>query len=705
MSTQTATIVVTDLVGSTELRAALGEDRAEEVRRLHDRAMIEVAERAGGIVVKGLGDGLLVQFAGAAEAVGVAVAMQQAVDTLGRREGLGLAIRVGISSGDVTVEDGDCFGVPVVEASRLCSTAGPGEIYVAEVVTVLARGRGNHVIEPVGDLELKGLPEPVAVHRIGWEPARAAADLRGVVPYVGRAEERRVLRERFDAAAGGAGGLVLIAGEPGIGKTRLTTEVCRDVAVDPGATVLVGGCHDGDVGAYAPFVEAITDWLRATPVAEVTRVLGSEAPVIGRLAPAVHKVLDDVPAPADLGPDEAEARLNDAIGQVLARLTDERPTVLLLDDLHWADAASIALLRVVARKATSLRLLVIGTYRDTDLDRRHPLAEALPLLRREVEPTRLALTGLPSEAVHELLERLADHEVPMAFASLLADQTDGNPFFLREMLIHFTEVGALRFEDGVWVAADDIVNAIPEGVREVVGRRLSQLGETTQKVLGIGALFEVAFPLDVAAEVAKIDEDEALDAIDEALQAQIVLATEVFDRYEFSHALFRQTLIGELNPSRQVRTHRAIAEALEKRVAGRPSPEMAAVLARHWYQSAAIPGAERGVPAALIVANDAAARYAHRDALDAWTVALELLPDGDEHESEIRLRRARSGLAARVDPDRVVEDARVAAAEIAALDDPDLAADAVSELVVEAWTVGDRETAWRLAEVGRAHLR
>jgi class 3 adenylate cyclase len=704
MTTQTATILVSDLVGSTELRAALGEDRAEEVRRLHDRALSEVAERAGGIVVKGLGDGLLVQFAGAAEAVGVAVMMQQTIDTLGRREGLDLAIRVGVSSGDVTVEDGDCFGGPVVEASRLCSAAGNGEIYAAEVVTVLARGRGNHVIAPVGDLELKGLPDPVAVHRIGWEPTSASSDLRGVAPYVGRTEERRILRERFDAAAAGAGGLVLIAGEPGIGKTRLTTELCRDVAVDPGAVVLIGGCHDGDVGAYAPFVEAITDWLRATPLAEVTRVLGTEASVLGRVAPAVHRVLTDVSELADLGPDEAEARLNDAIGQVLTRLAETHPAVLLLDDLHWADAGSIALLRLVARKATGIRLLVIGTYRDTDLDRRHPLAEALPLLRREVEPTRLALGGLPTESVHELLERLADHEVPMAFATMLADQTDGNPFFLREMLIHLTEVGALRFEDGVWTASADIANAIPEGVREVVGRRLSQLSDPTQKLLEIGAHFEVSFPLDVAAEVAKIDEDEALDAIDEALQAQIVLATEVFDRYAFSHALFRQTLVSELNPSRQVRTHRAIAEALEKRVAGRPSPEMAAVLARHWSQSAAIPGAERGVPAALIVAEDAAARYAHRDALDAWSVALELLPEGDEREAQIRLGRARSGLAGGIGADVVVEDARIAAAEVAAVDGDDAAADAVSDLVILAWLVGHRQAAWRLGEVGRSHL-
>jgi len=704
MGTQTATILVSDLVGSTELRAALGEDRAEEVRRLHDRALTEAAERAGGIVVKGLGDGLLVQFAGAAEAVGVAVAMQQAVDALGRREGLDLSIRVGVSSGDVTVEDGDCFGVPVVEASRLCAAAGSDEIYAAEVVTVLARGRGNHEIEPVGDLVLKGLPDPVAVHRIGWEPVRAVADLRGLAPYVGRADERRVLRERFDAAVTGTGGLVLIAGEPGIGKTRLITEVCRDVTVDPGATVLIGGCHDGEVGAYAPFVEALNDWLRSTPADEVARVLGGEAAVIGRLAPTVHGVLPDVAAPADLGPDEAEARLNDAIGQVFARMTEARPAVLVLDDLHWADAATVGLLRVVARKATAMPLLVVGTYRDTDLDRRHPLSEALPLLRREVEPTRLALHGLPAESVRELLERLADHEVPEAFASMLAEQTDGNPFFLREMLIHLTDVGALRFEDGVWVASADIANAIPEGVREVIGRRLSQLSETAQKVLGIGALFEVAFPLDVVAEVAKVDEDEALDAIDDALAAQIVLATEVFDRYVFSHALFRQTLVGELNPSRQVRTHRAIAEALDKRLTGPPSPAAAALLAHHWSESAAIPGAERGVPAALILAEDAAARYAHRDAFDAWSIALELLLEGDEREAEIRLCRARSGLAARIDPDVVVDDADVAATLIAAADGPDCAAEAMADLVLAAWYSADRLTGWRLAAIGRAHL-
>ncbi len=221
MATQTATILVSDLVGSTELRSQLGEERAEVVRRDHDRSLIDAAEANGGHVVKGLGDGVLVMFAGAAEAVAAGVAMQRAVDLHARNERLDLAIRVGISAGDVTLEDGDCFGTPVVEASRLCGVADGGHILVAEVVRVLARGRGGHEMTSVGDLELKGLTEAVPTFDVAWEPAAGAADLRTRSPYVGRARERELLAGRVTSARDDVGGVVLVAGEPGIGKTRI----------------------------------------------------------------------------------------------------------------------------------------------------------------------------------------------------------------------------------------------------------------------------------------------------------------------------------------------------------------------------------------------------------------------------------------------------------------------------------------------------
>ncbi len=702
MATQTATILVTDLVGSTALRADLGEDRAEAVRRDHDRSLVDAAQANGGTVVKGLGDGVLVMFAGAAEAVASAVAMQRAVDLQARNERLGLAIRVGISAGDVTLEDGDCFGTPVVEASRLCAAAEGGHIFVAEVVRILARGRGGHELTAVGELELKGLPDPVPTFDVGWEPAVGAADLRTRSPYVGRSRERELLAGRLAAARDEAGGLVLIAGEPGIGKTRLVTEVCSQFE---GLTVLAGGCHDGDVVPYAPFAEALSDWARRTPAARARATLGVDGAVVARLAPVISELLPDVGEPMPI-PTEAEtARLHDAVGQVLIRLSDAGPLALVVEDLHWADDATVGMLRTLARVAARTHLVVIGTYRETDLDRRHPFAKALPELQRDVEVTRIQLDGLAADDVLALLERISGHAVPPDFAQRLAVETDGNPFFLRETLLHLADEGQLRVEDGVWVAAPDVELSIPAGVRDVIGRRLSRLSPDANKLLAAGALFEVSFPLTIAASVTNIDESEALDAIDEALDARILTPTGEFDRYAFTHALFRHTLVEELNPSRQVRMHRAIAEAIEKDLRGQPDAATAATLARHYSHSAAIPGAERGVPYALVVADDAAARYARHEELAALQTAAELLEEGDERMVEVRCRMARAGLLAQADPESVLDDADTAAAQLAASHGADAAADFVVELIQLANQLEDITISWRLAHLARRWLR
>ena len=706
MGTETATILVVDLVGSTELRSSLGEDAAEELRRRFDRLVSDVVAEHGGTLVKGLGDGALASFAGAAAAVAASVSLQQGVDTLARKERRDLAVRVGLSAGDVTVEDGDTFGVPVVEASRLCGAAEAGQILAADIVRVLARGRGGHELAPVGALELKGLPGPVDTVAVGWAPLEATSDLRARSPYVGREREREVLADRLAAATAGAGRLVLVAGEPGIGKSRLVAEACAEAeAGDPAALVLTGGSHDGETTAYGAFAEALAAWARRTSTAEVERSLGPDGAVLGRIVPALHEVVD-LGEPTDLPPAEATARVHDAVSQVLSRLADAAPVVLVLDDLHWADHATIGLLRAVARRSLRTRLLVIGTYRDTDLDRRHPLAEALPLLRREVEPTRLALAGLPVEEVHALLEDVSGQVVPHEFAVLLAGQTDGNPFFLRELLLHLSESGALRFEDGAWVASDDLVDVIPEGIREVLGRRLSQLSGDANGLLAVGALFDAAFPVGVAAEVAGLSEAAALDAVDEALAARIVAPTEAFDHYAFTHALFRQTLVAELNPSRQVRLHRAVAEALEKAVPGEPTPEQAAALTHHWHRSAALPGGERGVPYAVAAAEAATARYAYAEAGDAWAVALELLGDGDEREELIRRAHFEAAVYARRPGIELLAEAEELGSWLAARVGPDVAADQVASTLalsqeVDAFSAEER---WALAAVARRWL-
>ena len=355
-------------------------------------------------------------------------------------------------------------------------------------------------------------------------------------------------------------------------------------------------------------------------------------------------------------------------------------------------------------EALRTRLVVVGTYRETDLDRRHPFAQALPLLQREAEPTRIALDGLDAADVQTMLERLSGQDVPEAFATLLATETDGNPFFLRETLLHLVEEGRLVVVDGAWVS-DGGDFAIPAGVREVVGRRLSRLSPDANKLLAAGALFEVSFPLAIVAAVTKIDEDDALDAIDDALEARIVAPTDEFDRYMFTHALFRHTLVEELNPSRQVRMHRAIAEAIEKEMRGEPDPATAATLARHYLHSAAIPGCERGVPYALAVANDAAARYARHEELAALRTALELIEEGDDRTVELQSRAARAAVLAVIDPDDQITEAEAALELIAATDGQDAAADFGVELLRIARSLEVVSTSWRLANAIRPFLR
>ena len=699
MAIETATIVMADLVASTELRVVSGEERADQLRRDVDAALADAVDEGGGRIVKGLGDGILAVFGGATDAVTAAVGMQQAMLRVGRAVGVRLGLRVGCSAGDVSVEAGDCFGTPVVEAARLCSAAAEGQVLVADVVRVLARGRGGHVFESRGALELKGLPEPVVAWSVVWEPAEGEG-VRREAPYVGREQERRVLRELIANAAEGAGTTVLVAGEPGIGKSRLVAEACREL--EP-TQVLWGGCHDGDVVPGAAFAEAITAWARRLDAPDLVEALGPEGPVLASLAPPLRTLAPDLPEPPAVPGDAAIARLQDAVCQWAERLPADGPAVLVLDDLHWADDTTVRLLRAVARSARHHRLVVIGTYRETDLDRTHAFADALPELRREAEPTRIGLEGLDAGEVRALLGRMAGHDVPPAFAELLTEQCAGNPFFIRETVLHLAEEGRIAQRDGEWTATTDDLG-IPEGVREVLGRRLARLSPTANQLLAVGALFEVSFPLPVVCDVANVEEDDALDAIDEALAAQVVRPTAEFDHYAFTHALFRHTLVSELNPSRQVRAHRAIAEAIEKRMAGVPSPTEAATLARHYHRSSAMPGSERGVPHAMQAAGHAEASSAFREAYELCVIARELLGDDDDRRLEVQERLTNDAVLAQVDVDVQVREATLLGEMVAEDRGADAAADAVGDVVWTCSSLDDFPTVWALARVARRWL-
>jgi predicted ATPase len=227
--------------------------------------------------------------------------------------------------------------------------------------------------------------------------------------------------------------------------------------------------------------------------------------------------------------------------------------VLVLDDLHWADPGTVMLLRHVTRFAPRGRLLVLGAYRAVEVDRRHPLADALGAMPRETGYEQLDLAGLNAVTVRELLESLAEQEVPQSLVDIITRETSGNPFFIREVLLHLVETGTLVRKDGRWTAITPVeATGIPDTVKQVVERRLVRLSDAARRLLDVAAAFTETVPFEVARRVAGLEEAPALDTLDEALGARLLTPTPDPDRFAFAHALVRHTLSAAQSPPRHV---------------------------------------------------------------------------------------------------------------------------------------------------------
>ena len=628
-----STILFTDIVDSTALMQRLGDERAQRVFERHRRMLSDALAATGGEELQWLGDGQMAAFTSPADAVRCAVAMQQGAER--RIDGERLRVRVGLNVGEIMRgAGGSYFGTPVVTARRLCDGAQAGQILCANTVAGLLAGRRAFRFRDLGPQALKGLADPVGVAEVEYEAEEPTAFL-ATTPFVGRDEEMGRIAGLLDRARVGEGTLVMLVGEPGIGKTR-TAEELAELARREGMRVLSGRCYEGEwAPPYGPFVEAIEAYGRAVTPEQLRRDLGHGAPPLARLVPSLRERLPGIAEPAPLPADEERFRLLDAVSQLLIAASERAPILLVLDDLHWADRDTIAMLRHVARAVPRHRMLVLGLYRDVELDRQHALADALGALRREAPYERVALKGLDVAGVGALLEAIAQQEQNPALVRALSDETDGNPFFIREVLIHLVEEGKIYREGGRWTSRVTSVAelGIPEGVRQVITRRLSRLSEVANRLLSVASAFEGASRFDVATRAADIDETAALDALDEALAAQLLRSTGEVDSYDFTHALIRHTLYAELNPSRQVRLHRRIAEAMEER-----RPERAADIAYHFHRSAAMSGAERGVAPALAAAEAAEAAYAHDDAATFLRMALDLMPAEDVRRPRLLAR-------------------------------------------------------------------
>ena len=640
------TLLFTDLVASTEISQRLGEDAAEDYRRNHFRVLREAIASTRGQEVKNLGDGLMVVFDSPSDAVACALRMQQGVEHHNRRHIERIDLRVGLHMGEVTQEEDDYFGTAVVIAERLSKVAGAGQIVASDVLRLIVGSRGGHRFTDLGPLALKGVPDAVGAVEVAWEPLAPPAiplphalSTVDVNPFVGREEEKEKLWETFKRAREGERQLAFIVGEPGMGKSRLCSEFAREVHAD-GATVLYGRCDEESLAPYQPFVEALRQYVSVCPADELRTQAAPVADDLARLVPDLARRIANVTVqPATTEADTDRLRLFDAVYTLLAAAAAERPVVLVLDDLHWADRPTLQLVRHLLR-AQPFAIFLVGTYRETDLDRTHPLSTVLGDLRREHPFERVHLKGLDTDDIALSMERATGQSIGRRghrLAEALSRATDGNPFFIIQILGHLTDTGRIYEKDGVWTFDESVEElGIPEGVKEVIGRRVSSLSENANTALGIASVLGRDFSLDLLERVADLTPDELVDGLDEAIRSGIVLEAQgPAGHYSFAHALVRETLYEELTATRRVRLHRRFAAIFEELTNGDPD-RYVSELAYHFLEAAQVAEADKAIDYARRAAAKAVSLLAYEEGARLYERALQALELGTPEDDRTR---------------------------------------------------------------------
>ncbi len=440
---------------------------------------------------------------------------------------------------------------------------------------------------------------------------------------VGRRSEMDQLSGLWLRAQQGHSQLVLLSGEPGIGKTRLANELMVYAQLN-GAFVMRGGCYEYEATTpYLPFVEALREWVRQQSTEELREHLGAMAPEIAKLAPEVETKLGGIVPNPVLPANEERLRLFDNVARLLQSVAGEHGLLFFIDDLHWADQGTLSLLHYLLRHLREDRVLILAAYRELELDRAHPLAVALVDWNRQRLATRLRLTRLPLEQSSTLVATLfGEKSVSPEFAQAIHRETEGNPFFIEEVIKALIEQGQIYRVSGKWERMDIAELTIPQSIKEAIGRRLNRLSESCANVLHTAAALGKTFGFPELAASSPLSEEALLDALDEAELAQLI-RVESSSSFAFTHDKIREVLYEELNPIRRRRLHQRIGESLERLYAAeldRGSDAHVQELAYHFAEAGDL---ERGLRYSLLAARKTERLFAHDDALHYYERALE----------------------------------------------------------------------------------
>ncbi len=652
------TFLIADLRGYTRFTLEHGDEAAARLAANFASLARQVVEARGGQVIELRGDEALAVFPSARQALLGAVELETGVAKARQTDPAFPPVGIGLDAGEAVPVEAGYRGAALNLAARLCSLAGPGEVLASETVIHLARRVNTLVYIERGAVHLKGFADPVRVVQVraehseaeGAEPGRPAdpapifggRSLREPAPWplggflgalpdsplVARADELQQLLRALDAVDAGSGRLVLLAGEPGVGKTRLAQEATL-AARNRHWYLAAGRCYEAQQKvAYYPFLEALPHLLQAAPSSLQTEV-ARRWPDLTRLLPDWR--LSSIEPPPEMRGYDEQQRLFWAVTGFVQELAREAPVVLALDDLQWADEASLALLQHLARHTRGACVLLLGAYRDVEVNRQHPLEAALRTLGREHLVERIAVRRMSVEGTTALIAVTLDQAASSDLADAIHQRTEGNPFFTQEVLRVLADRRDVYRAEGQWErrAVADI--AVPESVRSAIGERVAHLRPTTQEVLAEASVLGQHFTFEDVQGIGGRDEAALEAALEEATRAG-VLREAGRAGYAFQHVLIQQALAAEMPVRRRQRLHRAAGEALERE--GRHE-RRAAELVWHFLEGH-LP--ERALPYALHAGDQAEAVYAHAEAEDHYRTALELAREVGDAQGEAQAR-------------------------------------------------------------------
>ena len=631
-TSETLCILFNDIVSSTEHLVALGERNAESEFQEYREVTQRLVDEHGGHHYGWRGDGFLAAFNSTASGLEVAVELQR----LSNAGSGGFVSRTGLAVGEVATQaDGELFGRTMVIAARLCDLARGAQVLCTRLVSELVAHHSEFMFENGGDRVLKGIPETVptvTVHR----PVTLAVEPKESAVLIGRGEELRRLTDRLTEAVGGAGGLTLVSGEPGAGKTRLVREIANRAEMR-GFSSIWSTAFAGGGSTALTVTNALVGQLRRLNLEEpeaaghgsvvlpITELVGSEWDE-SSLSPGWQ---------ATLTPTERRAMSFDAVWRLIARQAADHPLLVVFDDLHWAEKGVADLVRFLGQRARTARVMLVVIYRTTEIGVDDLIDHLLEDVYRHAQEL-VPLDRLSSDDATTLGEVLTGGRLDDDLRSYLYGATDGNPFFLEELIRHLVRTGAMQRNDAGWHLTPAVRGTVPPSVRHQLDSRLRALGHLETVIVERIAAAERAVLLGELLGLADQDPDRTIQTIERALASGILVSTSD-GGYDFSHPLLRDCVAEGMSDLKLAVLRRELGEWL----ASTPDAALAAAeIAQLFYRSRSIGPSEVGVDHALLGARQAENAGDSSTAANLFRLAREMLPTTDRRQIDLACSEA-----------------------------------------------------------------